>query len=80
MNRWGQTNWIVACVALFASFSFGQVTTGTIIGMVTDATGAIVPNSNIAVRNVETVSPTVGLITQTLGTPRQVQLALKFEF
>jgi len=54
MNWRGQTNWVVVCAAVSASFSFGQVTTGTIMGTVTDSNGAVVPNSNVTVRNVET--------------------------
>jgi hypothetical protein len=36
--------------------------------------------SSAVFTNTGAVSPTVGIINQTLGTPRQVQFALKFEF
>src|SRR5689334_7359217 len=39
---------------LFANLSFGQANTGTIVGTVTDATGAAVPNCKVSAKNLAT--------------------------
>ncbi|REJ77365.1 MAG: hypothetical protein DWQ47_13340 [Acidobacteria bacterium] len=39
------------CSLLFAAQAFGQATTGNITGIVTDSTGAVVPNATITVSN-----------------------------
>ena len=49
---------LMTCVLLFAAPSavFGQASSGTgsISGLVTDASGAVVPGADVAVRNVDT--------------------------
>jgi hypothetical protein len=44
---------------------FGQAGTGTITGTVTDQGGAVIPNANIEVRNVETNAPYPTVTTET---------------
>src|SRR5881296_2843942 len=44
----------VLLLVFFASFSFGQLDTGTISGAVADQTGAAVPGASVAIKNVET--------------------------
>src|SRR6266478_1905958 len=39
---------------LNATIAFGQVVTGSILGRVTDATGAVVPSATVQIQNVET--------------------------
>src|SRR5881397_708325 len=41
------------CVFVFAALAVAQVTTGTISGTVTDATGAVVPGVNVSLKSVE---------------------------
>ena len=41
----------VTLMALFASVSFGQVTSGDLVGTVKDPSGAIVSNANVTVTN-----------------------------
>ncbi|MBI4464907.1 MAG: TonB-dependent receptor, partial [Acidobacteria bacterium] len=53
-------NSIALAMVFCASIALAQVTTGTISGVVRDATGAVVPGASVVVRNVETgVSRTV---------------------
>jgi Carboxypeptidase regulatory-like domain len=44
----------VIAMALFASVSFGQITSGDLVGSVKDPSGAFVPNANVTVTNEET--------------------------
>jgi hypothetical protein len=44
----------VIAMALFASVSFGQITSGDLVGTVKDPSGAFVPNANVTVTNEET--------------------------
>ena len=45
---------LAVCMLFFGGIVFAQVTTGTISGTVSDASGAVIPGANITVRNVET--------------------------
>src|ERR1051326_2223044 len=45
---------LFACLVLAASNSFGQVLTGTISGVVTDSTEAVVPNAAVTIINADT--------------------------
>ena len=66
---------VLVCILGFAGISLAQVTTGTIFGTITDATGAVVPGATISVRNVDTgISRTVQ--TDAAGRYRAPQLAL----
>src|SRR5258708_15266616 len=44
----------IIAMALIASVSFGQVTSGDLVGTVKDPSGAIVSNANVTVTNEET--------------------------
>src|ERR1051326_3207341 len=46
--------WCLVGLFIASQFSLGQGTTGTILGVVRDSTGAIVPGGAVAVRNVDT--------------------------
>jgi hypothetical protein len=65
MNRLGQCGptfsrrfrpsvFILAVLLLFTSAAFGQLTTADILGTVTDATGAVVPNASVTLTNLGT--------------------------
>ncbi|MBI4464086.1 MAG: carboxypeptidase regulatory-like domain-containing protein, partial [Acidobacteria bacterium] len=56
---------ILGGLVLFSQLAWAQVTTGTISGVVSDATGAVVPGASVTVRNVETG------VTRTLPTDAQ---------
>ncbi|MBI1955761.1 MAG: TonB-dependent receptor [Acidobacteria bacterium] len=45
---------VAVCVVLFSGNTLAQVTTGTILGAVSDSTGAVIPGANVTIRNVET--------------------------
>ena len=45
---------VLFSLVLSGTIVLGQVTTGTILGTVTDASGGVVPGSSITIRNVET--------------------------
>jgi hypothetical protein len=45
---------ILAVLLLFTSAAFGQLTTADILGTVTDATGAVVPNASVILTNLGT--------------------------
>src|SRR5437867_951127 len=45
---------VLGCVVLFEALALGQVTTGTIMGTISDTTGAIVPNTVVTLHNTET--------------------------
>ncbi|MDP8982329.1 MAG: TonB-dependent receptor [Acidobacteriota bacterium] len=55
-----------AALIALASMCWGQGTTGTINGVVTDPNGAAVPNARVVARNVDTSAETVGT-TDSLG-------------
>jgi hypothetical protein len=48
----------LSCVLLLSIVAFGQATSGNITGVVTDSTGAVVPNANVVITNVETAVQT----------------------
>jgi hypothetical protein len=45
---------ILLLTVLFPLTGFSQTTTGTILGTVTDAAGAVVPGATVTIKNVET--------------------------
>ena len=45
---------LLALLVLFTSAAFGQVTSADILGTVTDATGAVVPNATVVLNNIGT--------------------------
>jgi len=49
-----QILWCILLLALCAAPSIAQETTGTIVGVVTDQTGAVLPGATVVVRNVST--------------------------
>src|ERR1017187_7445278 len=57
-NRSGYPVVLIAavCLMLVAVSAFGQLPTGTILGTVTDSTGAVVPGANVIVKSVDTGS------------------------
>ena len=50
-QAWRQPLVICALLLLFTSAAFGQLTTADILGTVTDATGAVVPNATVVLTN-----------------------------
>ena len=48
------TVWFLATLVFFTSSAFAQLTTADILGTVTDASGAVVPNANITLVNLAT--------------------------
>jgi hypothetical protein len=53
-QRFKSTALFLAFLLLFSSAAVAQLTTADIVGTVTDATGAVVPNANIVLTNLET--------------------------
>src|ERR1700754_3998530 len=53
-RAWRQSVFLLTLLFLFSSAAFAQLTTADILGTVTDATGAVVPNANVVLTNVGT--------------------------
>jgi hypothetical protein len=53
-QAWRQPLVVCALLLLFTSAAFGQLTTADILGTVTDATGAVVPNAAVVLTNTGT--------------------------
>jgi hypothetical protein len=51
---WSKPAYLLALLVLFTSAAFAQLTTADILGTVTDATGAVVPNATIVLTNIGT--------------------------
>src|SRR5271156_2604476 len=51
---WSKPAYLLALLVLFTSAAFAQLTTADILGTVTDATGAVVPNATVVLTNVGT--------------------------
>ena len=66
---------LLVSVMFFAGTALAQVTTGTILGTVSDSTGAVIPGATVTVRNVET-GITRTLSTDATGRFRAPQLGL----
>jgi Carboxypeptidase regulatory-like domain/TonB dependent receptor len=54
LQGWKLPVFVMAILILFTSASFAQLTTADILGTVTDATGAVVPNANVVLTNLGT--------------------------
>ena len=66
---------VLVCVIFWGGIALAQVTTGTILGTVSDSTGAVIPGATVNLRNVETgISRTV--TTDAAGRYRAPQLGL----
>ncbi|MBI4464390.1 MAG: carboxypeptidase regulatory-like domain-containing protein, partial [Acidobacteria bacterium] len=66
---------VLVCVFLEGGVLLAQVTTGTILGAVSDSTGAVIPGATVTVRNVETgISRTI--TTDAAGRYRVPQLGV----
>jgi hypothetical protein len=48
---WSKPAYLLALLVLFTSAAFAQLTTADILGTVTDATGAVVPNATVVLTN-----------------------------
>ncbi len=67
MNKnFKRTSLVLAFIFCFSAIAFGQETTGNIEGTVRDATGAVVPNVSVTVRNLRSSTDASG--TTTTGT------------
>ena len=51
---WSKPAYLLALLVLFTSAAFAQLTTADILGTVTDATGAVVPNATVVLTNLGT--------------------------
>jgi hypothetical protein len=51
---WSKPAYLLALLVLFTSAAFAQLTTADILGTVTDATGAVVPNATVVLTNIGT--------------------------
>ncbi|WP_353069685.1 carboxypeptidase regulatory-like domain-containing protein [Tunturibacter empetritectus] len=51
---WSKPAYLLALLVLFTSAAFAQLTTADILGTVTDATGAVVPNATVVLTNTGT--------------------------
>src|SRR5215469_9001799 len=54
----GRIIYLLAFVSCFASLSYSQIKSGTIVGTVLDPSGAVVPGANVTAVNQETNVPT----------------------
>src|SRR5579872_5326668 len=70
-RSFSSVNWLVvlAIVLMGASTVFAQLPTGTILGLVKDSSGAVVPGANVTVRNVEN-GQTRNIVTEADGSYR----------
>src|SRR6266478_6522475 len=61
-KQWTLTMLLLCCSVWIASFApaFAQTITGSVRGLVTDPSGAVVPGAKVLVKNVDT-----GIVTQT---------------
>src|SRR5262249_472564 len=55
---------IVALIALPTCVVFAQLPTGTILGVVKDSSGAVIPGANVAITNVDTSLTRTGASTE----------------
>ena len=54
MRFWKNTRSLAGFFLLFAGLAFGQtITSGTVVGSVTDATGAVIPNASVTIQQAE---------------------------
>jgi hypothetical protein len=54
MRFWKDTRSVAFVFLLFSELVFGQtITSGTVVGSVTDATGAVIPNASVTIRQAE---------------------------
>ncbi|MCU1314379.1 MAG: Oar protein [Acidobacteriaceae bacterium] len=54
MRFWKVTRLLAGFFLLFAGLAFGQtITSGTVVGSVTDATGAVIPNASVTIQQAE---------------------------
>jgi hypothetical protein len=53
-NSWIRKSGLAACGLTLAAMAWGQVTTATFYGTVTDPTGAVIPGATVTLLNEET--------------------------